>query len=143
MTERTFWFSLRQRLLPYGMLVRVESLTIAGIPDVCYCILGTTGWFEMKFMDNWPTSEYIKVPGFTKDQLNFLIDWDLAQGICFLVLKIDKTEFLFNAKQAARLHAGGVPTEALKEMTPGISRYAIYPKTTPRLVLALQSKGMR
>ena len=42
------WDNLRKQIGIYGHFTRIESPTIAGIPDVAYTLFGCSGWVENK-----------------------------------------------------------------------------------------------
>lgn len=110
MTERSLWFRLRRTLAPYGALVRVENATGAGTPDVCYCLLGVTGWLELKSLPKWPArgTTVIRVPSLTVAQIHWLDAWSRAGGNAWLLLGISDDYFLFTSGQAADLFACNV-----------------------------------
>ena len=59
-------------------LVRIESSTINGIPDVNACIAGSEFWFELKSNDD-------KNYGISKYQINWIIKRQRAGGKAFIL----------------------------------------------------------
>jgi hypothetical protein len=56
MSEKTLWQWLKGKTKGWH-IVRIESSTMLGIPDVNYCAeTGMEGWVELKFAERWPPS---------------------------------------------------------------------------------------
>src|SRR3990167_202795 len=104
-TERHHWVNLRDRLRPYGTVVRVENPAYIGTPDCCYCLMGVTGWLELKHLDDWPTraNTPIVVTSLTLEQVNWAKMWERAGGKVGLLLSISTQEFLLEPTQAGWL----------------------------------------
>lgn len=57
MSEKTLWNWLKGKVQPHWHILRVESNTLLGIPDVNYCsATGMEGWVELKCADRFPPS---------------------------------------------------------------------------------------
>ena len=77
-SESALWQTTKRGLSPFGRLVRIESpLTEPGIPDVIYCLLGHSGWIELKQIDSWPKRDTtaLKIPHLRLEQVLFLENW--------------------------------------------------------------------
>lgn len=100
MTERATWVTLRKHLSPFGVLQRIESPTAEGIPDVCYCLSGVSGWLELKHT-HLPMRERTKlsVRSLTYQQVTWHEAWAKAGGRAFTFLRIPLTGYaLFNVE---------------------------------------------
>lgn len=72
--ESNAWAAVRRALAPYGRLVRVENRVEAGTPDVAYCLLGVSGWLELK-----------SGAGLEAEQLLWAEEWSRAGGLWHLL----------------------------------------------------------
>lgn len=91
MSERALWHRLRAALCPYGWLLRVENIASPGTPDVAYCFTGGhAGWFELKYLKNWPirAKTPVRIPTLTADQCTCLEEIEAAGGAAWLLLQV-------------------------------------------------------
>ena len=128
MTERNHWVGLRSRLMPYGTVVRVENPAYNGTPDVCYCLLGVTGWLELKHIDAWPAraSTPVLVASLTLDQVNWAKMWERAGGKAGMLLSVGTYEFLLDPHQIGWLFE--------RKMTQKDLAACYHPRSTGELV---------
>jgi hypothetical protein len=58
MNEKSLWHWLKAQVEPKGWhIIRVETNTQLGVPDVNYCSpSGMEGWVELKYAHRWPPS---------------------------------------------------------------------------------------
>lgn len=137
MTERSRWHSVRRRLAPYGRLERVENAAGAGTPDVCYCLVGVTGWFELKHVPRWPVNAPVRADTLTQEQADWLLNWEAAGGIASLILSVERIEFVLTPRQTRRLLRDGLDPTALRGVPAGRwlpAGLASRPADTPQLV---------
>jgi len=80
MRESQIWRLINTIQKPYRdwHLIRIESSTINGIPDVNACIKGNEFWFELKSNDD-------KNYGISKYQINWIIKRQRAGGKAFIL----------------------------------------------------------
>lgn len=80
MRESQIWRLINTIQKPYRdwHLIRIESSTINGIPDVNACIEGNEFWFELKSNDD-------KNYGISKYQINWIIKRQRAGGKAFIL----------------------------------------------------------
>ena len=108
MSEKSLWSLTRTGIkgeVPSHELhlERIENAAGAGTPDVNYCIRGTAGWVELKYIDEWPKREdtLVAVDHFTKEQRIFLHNYSMAGGRCFVWIQVDGEYFLFDGLRAS------------------------------------------
>lgn len=97
-SEAALWSTVRRHLSPYGRLVRIESpLTEVGIPDVCYTLLGHTGWLELKEIPAWPVRETtpLRVPHLRIEQVVFAESWERAGGRSSFLVQVGREYYLW------------------------------------------------
>ena len=102
MREDAYWSTVRDNLSPFGKLVRIETSTALGVPDVAYALRApngnaATGWIELKSIDGFPKRDATRlhVETLTLEQVAFAEDWTAAGGRAFLLLKAPPWHFLF------------------------------------------------
>lgn len=141
MTERNSWKALRERLRPFGKVVRVENVVGPGTPDVCYCLRGVTGWLEMKHANKWPARETtpLVIPSLTLDQVLWMKEWEQAGGTAWLYLTVGPVEFLLTPAQATTIFEKRLTNHLLKNLRLGASnQFGYRPGTTADFVRALR-----
>lgn len=92
--ESHVWSRAREKLSPFGMLIRLENAVYTGTPDVVYCLRKVTGFIETK-----ATIQSLKL-----EQVMFGEQWALRGGLWHMLLMADNEWFLFNARGARGLH---------------------------------------
>lgn len=106
MKESGLWATTRENLSPFGKLVRIETATALGVPDVAYALrrpkpgsIAAVGWIELKKLDAYPVkpSTAIVLDKLTKDQVDFARDWEAAGGRAFMLLRAPPWYLLFDA----------------------------------------------
>lgn len=108
MKESGLWATTRENLSPHGKLVRIETATSLGVPDVAYVLtrpkpgsIAATGWIELKKLDAYPvkpsTPITIARDKLTKDQVDFARDWETAGGRAYMLLRAPPWYLLFDA----------------------------------------------
>lgn len=116
--EADLWRTTRKNLAPYGMLVRVESpLTRLGIPDVCYCLLGNSGWLELKALERWPvrSTTALRIDHLKLEQVLFLESWTRARGKAHLLLRVAKTYLVLSSQLVRDIYERRATREFLEE----------------------------
>lgn len=107
-SEHALWTTLRSNLSVYGRLQRIESPLVKGIPDVIYCLLGQTGWLELKELGAWPVrpTTNLRIPTLELEQILFMETWEAApsNGSAHLLLQVDRTYLLLNSKMARKIY---------------------------------------
>lgn len=97
---------MRKGMKGHGHWVRIENSLEVGTPDVngAYTIDGekVDVWIELKSRDEFPVRELtpIRLPHFTTDQRDWLIHRERAGGRAFLLVRVAREYFLFNAIDA-------------------------------------------
>lgn len=107
MSERDLSQRLMTLLKQYGDAQRVENLATDGMPDVNYCIQGTEGWIENKWLHALPRhpSVVVRVPKFRASQRRWLLTrCSKAHGRAYVLLMIGNGAeyFLLEGAWAAR-----------------------------------------
>jgi hypothetical protein len=54
MNEKTLWTKLRPGLAAFGHFERIENMVGTGTPDVDFCVAGTHGKIELKYVKSYP-----------------------------------------------------------------------------------------
>ena len=83
-------------------------------------MLGVTGWMELKHLDR-VTGKYIRVPSLTKDQVNWLLDWDRVGGRAWLFISIGRADYLFTPEEAQDIFRQSLLWETVRLGNAGIS----------------------
>lgn len=104
MKERDFWHDVRDLLLPYGALRRVENRCDLGTPDTAYCLRRNpratpcSGWIEMKKVDRWPVRAKTPflIPTLTLDQVLWHESWARAGGRVWTLAKAEDAVLLLS-----------------------------------------------
>lgn len=105
-SESGLWNTFKRNLSPYGKLVRIESSTGLGIPDV-NCLFQLTalgkpieGWIELKEAD-WPKrdSTPLLIPKLSREQVIWQNDWYEAGGRVGTVLQVGRDYFYLTPVQ--------------------------------------------
>ena len=104
-SERSLWSTARRHLSAYGQLQRIESPLVIGIPDVCYCLLGHTGWLELKELDKWPVrpTTPVRIASLIIEQVIFAESWRRAGGAAHLLLQVGRAYVLLDASMMRRI----------------------------------------
>ncbi len=104
-SERQLWHTTRRQLSDYGKLQRIESPLVSGIPDVVYCLLGHTGWLELKEVDDWPVrpTTTLKIPSLTLEQVLFSESWSGVGGSAHLLLQVSRTYLLLTSSMMRKI----------------------------------------
>lgn len=81
---------------------RHEDKLARGIADVSFAQEGRHGWVELKWVADWPAREstIIRVPHYSPEQKNFLLDKGQAGGNTWLLLQIGGDHLLFDFQAA-------------------------------------------
>lgn len=116
MTEAALWTTARGALRPYGELERIENRVGSDVPDFHYCLLGWSGWVEMKHERRWPVRESTPVrAALTAGQAKWLTRWARAGSSTWVLWQIDRTYLLVPGSEAETLR-GGVSRATLRDM---------------------------
>ena len=101
MSERTFWNYVRTSL-PIEKMYRVENKVAEGMPDVHYLSNGSSGWIELKYVEDWPQNK-LSI-GLRLKQAFWLNEYAANNGRCWILLRVGK-EFigLINGSSANQL----------------------------------------
>lgn len=91
--ESNAWAYARDRLSPFGVLVRVENSIAVGFPDVVYSLFGVAGLIEAK----------ATAASLTLEQVLFAEGWLAAGGLCHTLLRADREWFLLDPPGTRRL----------------------------------------
>ena len=121
--EADLWNVTRKNLAPYGMLVRIESpLTRLGIPDVSYCLLGNSGWLELKALKSWPlrATTPLRIAHLKLEQVLFLEGWTRARGRADLLLKVDRTYLVLTPELVRTVYDRQATRETLEKRATAI-----------------------
>lgn len=106
-SEHTLWLALRGRKPRDAVFQRVENRVDIGTPDVCCCIDSTTAWVELKHVTKWPARKWTQInTGLTKEQALWHRAWLRAGGHSWILIRVHRTPFLFDAKHARALLDG-------------------------------------
>jgi hypothetical protein len=106
MAESSLWSYLKKNMQGYGHWVRIENSVGEGTPDVNACCnqngFTIDAWIELKSVRAWPkrASTAVKIPHFTSEQKQWLLDRYQAGGAAFLFVRIEREYFLFTAPVA-------------------------------------------
>lgn len=109
MSEANLWTRTRNKLGPFGKLVRVENSCELGTPDVAYCLGRTSkpvsGWLELKHVPEWPKKEHtsLVIKELTIDQVTWHEEWKKAGGLVFTLIQVDDDIMLVNTKTLRRI----------------------------------------
>lgn len=109
MNESLFWNLIRRNVK--GHFERVENVISPGTPDVNYCFTVDgrkyEGWIELKWIKEFPkrASTVVKIPHFTDDQRNWIIQRIGNGGSVWVFLRVEREFFLFDGFTASR-HVG-------------------------------------
>lgn len=110
MSERSLWIYVRRGMAGKWDATRHEDRINLGIPDVSYGITepslllesnSVNGWIELKKVRAWSKGikrPFIRLPKFTIEQRDWLIQRGLHGGRCWLLLQVRREYFLFSWK---------------------------------------------
>lgn len=109
-SERSLWATTRRNLALYGVLQRIESPIIKGIPDVVYCLLGHTGWLELKELDEWPkrATTTVTIKSLQLEQVLFMENWVRSRGAAHLLLQAERDYLLLDAETTRKIYARSI-----------------------------------
>lgn len=127
MKESSLWRTARDKLSPFGKLVRIENALASGVADVAYVLTRpapgsrpASGWLELKQISAFPArpSTPLVVEHLTIEQVRFAESWSAAGGRAFMLLRIPPWFLLFDAAGIRGVHerevlAGGAAKVAL------------------------------
>lgn len=131
MSEAEFWARIRPKLAPYGDLLRIENSTRLGVPDVNYCLIRREGWWETKFLPEWPGPDaIIQFRHFTVEQVEWARRRHKAGGRAGLMAQIARDYFYFEPPAMEAIFEGVKRPEFARLATVSGSR--VYP-TVPML----------
>ena len=106
MSEARFWKRLRDKL-PTGHYVRIENLVGPGTFDVNFCVEGTEGFFEMKYV-SWfparPSTPVLGRHGLSPEQMIWVEQRLRAGGRAFMAIGVGNQVFWFPGSQARELN---------------------------------------
>lgn len=99
--EATFRTNFKGLIRKFAPVSIENALTTPGLPDLCL----TTGWAELKILSKWPVraSTPLRIDHFTAEQKRWAIWWTDHGGMYWLVVKVAREIFLFNAQQAQKV----------------------------------------
>lgn len=107
-TEQTLWKWLKAQTEKRGWhIVRIETSTMLGCPDVNYCSpSGMEGWIELKFAPRWPPSgkppfSLANQHNLTPQQEFFLTQRHKNQSCSGILAQIDQDRYFIPAAYAA------------------------------------------
>lgn len=106
MAEKSLWSTLRKNMRGYGHWIRIENTVGKGTPDVNGCFkhngMEVDAWIELKALEDWPVraTTPVRLPHFTSEQKQWLLDRALAGGRAFLFVRVSREYFLFTAARA-------------------------------------------
>lgn len=106
--ENNTWSYVRKglnKVIPReSRMDRVENLLGSGMADVNYCIEGSEGWIENKFLKKYPARPGTPVKiKWQPEQRPWLISQTRAGGRAFVLIQVDKDYFLYNADSRINL----------------------------------------
>jgi len=115
MSEKTLWMWLKNKVPQTWHIVRIESGTVDGIPDVNYCShSGMEGWVELKHAT---TVKKTSVPAWghelTKPQAHFLTKRHANQSCSGILCQVLRERFFIPAGYAPQFNA--LTLEQLRE----------------------------
>ncbi len=110
------WASARRHLSPYGCLQRIETSTAPGVPDVAYCLLGASGWLELKEVASWPKKPEtpLRLNSLTLDQVLWMERWERAGGSAHVLLQAGRDVLLLSPLFARRIYENRATRPALE-----------------------------
>lgn len=106
-SEKALWNLTRKKLAPYGRLVRIESpSTEPGIPDVCYCIQGSTGFIELKEITRWPVraTTAFRISHLSLEQVVFAEAWTASGGASSMLLQVGRDYLLLGVGSIRKIY---------------------------------------
>lgn len=115
MSEVEFWRKIvRPKLIPFGVLHRIENVVELGTPDVTYTLRRDTsspafsGWIELKHVVHWPAraGTLVRFKRFTVDQAAWLDEWGRIGGKACLLIQIENDYALLSHRHAFALQRG-------------------------------------
>lgn len=123
MSEANFWGTVKQHLGPYGRLERVENGVNKGTPDICYTLLGHTGWIELKFKSQWPVLlGNLCLEKLTLEQVLWQEDWVRAGGRACTLLQVNRDYLLLPPALVRRVFARSLDAVTLLALAPVVGR---------------------
>lgn len=114
-SESGLWKTMRTELGKFGVLQRIESPITSGVPDVVYCVGGSSGWVELK-EHPWPkrATTRMRIPHLKQEQVNFARAWSRAGGRSFLLLQAGSRDYvMFDVVGIELLHEGATRADLL------------------------------
>jgi hypothetical protein len=112
-SEAALRATVRDKLRPFGCLVRVENACESGTPDIVYCLRAGTrgstaeGWLELKVCGWWASTrrDHIYIPyieSLTKEQVLWHEAWAAVGGRVWTLLRAGQ-EYLLIKPAVLRL----------------------------------------
>lgn len=108
MSEANLWQLVKRNLSgPGHHLQRIEDAYQEAIPDLEYCILGASGWIELKFKNEGPKREstVLRVDHYTPEQRLWHRNRAACGGRVWVFIRVAEEFFLFRGAHAAK-HLG-------------------------------------
>jgi len=103
--EKLLWKQIRNKLNNF-FIQRIETQIQRGIPDVHYCVNGTSGWIEGKYLKT-PKRDNTKIKvKISVEQLAWHKAYNVYGGKIFILVKKDKEVYLFDSKEGNDLAIG-------------------------------------
>lgn len=95
MSERLLWEKYLKPSMqrpPSRMARKVQDRFVCGLPDVVYSLMGSAGWLELKWLDDWPARAATGVDvGLTGPQAAWIRAWRDAGGTAHVLLGVGAT----------------------------------------------------
>jgi len=87
---------------PNRRVVRIETTTENGVPDIYYNLCGATGWIEDKYLRTWPkrVTTVVRLEHYTDQQRRWLFKEGQAGGRAWLLLQVGEDHLLFDWRAA-------------------------------------------
>ena len=97
MNESQFWGKIRGGMLGKWHATRIESATMAGIPDICATIPGRHLWIELKYLEAFPkkASTKVRIDHFTDKQREWIMSRGQLAGNVWVIIGVGKEFFVF------------------------------------------------
>lgn len=138
MSEDALWSRTREHVGPLAeRLVRIETATELGVPDVCYLLRRypamktmepVCGWLELKHVPEWPKrpGTIFRIDKLSLDQVNWHTHWALAGGRVSTLLQVADTLLVLDHRLLAQVFAGDHTRPTLLASAPLVS-HRVFP----------------
>lgn len=129
MSEDALWTRTRNHLGPLGRLVRIETPTELGVPDICYLLRRypkvdpVCGWLELKHVPEWPKrpGTVFRIDKLTLEQVNWHTHWALAGGRVSTLLQVANDLVVLDFRLLAQVFGGQHTRATLLASSPLVS----------------------